>query len=445
MIAGAILFYKERTIFVDLSYHLFEICRSGDFVPNNFRFVSVATQLFPYMGVQWDLPLQQVLLLYSIGFAILYTGVYLVAGALQSYRIALCFLLIHSLFISHTFYWTQSELPQGLAFMMLSFALIEYNPQNQWKLMLKRATLPFFLFTAAFAHPLLLFPFCFISIFLFIGPVEQEKRRELLSCSIMYLLFYASRIIFFKAAYEHQAFEGLNYFTTRLPDFFKLHSTLSFFKKCTGIYVLLPIGFIVVNAFYVIDRKLFKALLFSAFSLGYLVLINVSYPEPHTQAFYIENLYIPLGVFLAFPLVYDVLPSFRQGKVYHVSVGLILLFAAARIFTQHKMYRNRLSWLERTYRKHQNEKVILHTQNVPIDTALMTWGSAYEFWLLSTIQTNRSASLLISEAPDQFNWALGTRDIFLTAWGAFPYSSLPPRYFHFSDTSNAYKRVKPGK
>ena len=121
----ALCFYKERTIFTDISFHLFYIVKDSDVTIQNYRFVSIFTQIFPLAGVKLGLDLSTILKLYSIAFPLFYFICYIICGSwLKDYVMALGLLCVNLLFSTDTFFWIQSELPQGLAIMMVTFSLL---------------------------------------------------------------------------------------------------------------------------------------------------------------------------------------------------------------------------------------------------------------------------------------------------------------------------------
>lgn len=171
--------------------------------------------------------------------------------------------------------------------------------------------------------------------------------------------------------------------------------------------------------------------------LGYTLLVNVSYPNGAEQ-FYIENLYLPLSIFVAFPLVFDVLPSWPQKKVL-LGLAFVLLIRLVHIGFSHQFYTTRLHYLQEYLLQtagDKEQKLILSSGQFPKDTLLMTWASPYEFWLLSTISTGTSRSITILDQPEAVEWAKDQKESFLTQWGVFPYAELPTRYFIFQDSSN---------
>jgi hypothetical protein len=162
----SILFYKERTVFLDIAYHLFYILKDGSLAIQNNRFGAAITQLFPLVGSKIGLSINHIAQLYSVGFILFYGMTFVfICQVIKNSKIALVFLLFSVLMTTHTFFWIQSELPQGAAFLFIFLGIFDN--------VLKRTTIPayfiwiasFLLIIVCFTHPLLLFA-CFFS-FLF--------------------------------------------------------------------------------------------------------------------------------------------------------------------------------------------------------------------------------------------------------------------------------------
>jgi hypothetical protein len=163
----ALYFYLERTVFIDISFHLFYILKDDSFAIQNYRFAAAFTQLFPLMGSKMGLGLDNIAKLYSIGFGVFYFMIFtFIAYGLKLWRYAMIMLLFSTMMIAHTFYWIQSEFPQGLAMMVLYFALLDYIDKKPESHKIWFLALGVLLFTVAFSHPLMIFPFAFFSLFL---------------------------------------------------------------------------------------------------------------------------------------------------------------------------------------------------------------------------------------------------------------------------------------
>ncbi|MBL7774777.1 MAG: hypothetical protein JNK89_02175, partial [Saprospiraceae bacterium] len=78
----------------------------------------------------------------------------------------------------------------------------------------------------------------------------------------------------------------------------------------------------------------------------------------------------------------------------------------------------------------------------PMDTLLLSWGSAYEFLMLSALEHPDSARcLLIDEDPARFDSLRTQPDLFLGEFRNYRFKELPDHYFHLRDSS-AYQYWK---
>ncbi|TVR79834.1 MAG: hypothetical protein EA409_08890 [Saprospirales bacterium] len=86
-------FFVERTAFVDISFHLFQLIHDGIAIQNN-RFVAILTQIFPIAGIHLGLPLKSLMLIYSLAFPIVYFVVFLILYEILKMReLAIAFFL----------------------------------------------------------------------------------------------------------------------------------------------------------------------------------------------------------------------------------------------------------------------------------------------------------------------------------------------------------------
>lgn len=439
LIIMAIIFYQERTVFVDIAYHMFHILKDDTFAIQNFRFGAIFTQLIPLVGGKLQLSLDTIMLLYSAGFIVYYFICYAICGSvLKQYGLALVLLLGNILFVTDTFFWIQSELPQGLAFMMVVLSLVNYSkskPDNPWLLSLVFAGGV----TVAFFHPLLLFPLGFIFLYSLLNSELFLNKKLFLSFFIFYLLIVVIKTIAFKTPYDNTAFSGVKNFLTLFPDYFTIDSNKVLLKNFITKYYWIPVVSIWLVVVYVSKKEWLKLGLLVVAVTGYFLLINVSYPSGATD-FYIENLYLPIGIMLAVPLVYDIFPvlSFRNKNMPILLIATIITTGLLRIFIHSDPYVARLEWGKGILNKYEGKKVLMHSSEAPMDTLLMTWGTPYEFWLLSTAEKGTSASIAILDDIEGVKWAAGNKQDFITQWGVFNYKDLPKTYFKFSDTTSSY-------
>jgi hypothetical protein len=294
----------------------------------------------------------------------------------------------------------------------------------------------------AFTHPLIIFPFIYAIAFFYLNKETIIEQRTLWAMLLFYLAVVAIKNLFFKTQYESHAMGGAKNLVTMFPHYFGLFSNHRFFHQCLTRYYWIPISVALITATYLSQKQYKKLFLFLVTSLCYLQLINVSYPNADTTLFYIENMYLPLGLFIALPLVYDVLPALKPRQLSFYMVALIALTGCVRIYQAHKPYTVRLNWERDFLSRNADKKILMSAKKAPLDTLLMTWGMPYECWLLSTIENKKTASIAVLDNVEDLSWALHDKTKYMVTWGFFNYGDLPKRYFILTDTSSTYSIIK---
>ena len=438
MLVMAVIFYNERIICVDSAAYLFTILREGDFTIQHSRFIAVLTEIFPLVASKMSLPLRDVMIIYSVGFVIYQLTIYLICGfVLKDYRMGVVLLLFHILFATYSFYWGVSELLQGVPVMLLLFTCI--NAANH-----KRAItiLLLFLFipVIVFSHPLLLFPFGFALIFFLLD--KQLSRREVIIVAGVFIATFIVKACFFREGYDTHSMSGLKHFLTLFPDYIFIYSNKVFLQHIVTKYYWIPICSTAILWVYFSRKQWHKILLFAVAMAGYLLLVNVSYPDSRTPSFYIENLYMPMGIFIGLPFVFDVLPVLEKRKLALLVAVLIIVAGLIRINAAHTGFKMRIDWERDFLNANKGRKIMMSSKYAPMDTLQMAWATPYEFWLLSTKDHDTTASIIINDAIEEVAWAKGEKKSFVTMWGICSYSSLNTRYFKMRDTTSEYTVIK---
>ena len=432
----SIIWYRERVVFLDIAYHLFFILKDRSFAIQNGRFGTAFTQLFPLSGAALGLSIHAVAKLYSAAFIVLPAVVFgLLLGPLKNQRMALAYLLFVVGMLTHTFFWTQSELPQTLAFLALFAGILEQqlNRENHSVFFLPVAQV--LLITICFSNPLS--PIAFFYLLFFFVLRYPQKRKMLIAVGSSFLLVWIVKSIFFSYPYDRQAMSGLKNFITLFPNYFNLRSNRNFLYYFLHDYYVVGLLLVVLVVFYVRRQAWLQLALLLGFFVGYTALVNISNPSGANQ-FYIENQYLLLGFFTALPAAYDLLKHLRRPLYQQVVLGAIVLCCIGRIVLVHPFYRQRLRWNEDLLAQVAtlpNKKIILPAEAAPLDTLLMTWGSSYEFWLLSTLNGGPAHSIIIEEKAGEFDPTLDRNKAFISKWGSFEYTELKEPYFPFTDTS----------
>lgn len=444
LIVLAMVFFLERMTNLDMAFQTFLILKSKSVAIQSGRFGAAVTQFWPWAAQTLGLPLKAVLMAYSLGHVLWPTILAVWCWRIGQWRWALATGLVATLLTTHTFYWL-SEMPQGLVFLCAVFAWMHSKGSLasfrwwQWPLWLAA------LWTAFYFHPLILYALTFLSLFF---SLDKGKPREwiLLHCSAL-AVFVGLVILKYKVLkldwYDAVAIKRQEAFGKLWPNWLDLESNWKFLEWTLADYWLLWIVILVNFGYFIRKQYWTKALLVSGWPLGFVLLVNVPFYEAVGQQFYMENLYLPLAVFASIPLIFEVLrgqdpllPLTRNG------VGLMgILFAINlfRIAQAHHPWTERMQWEQQFLAETSagsQRKILLSEKQVPMDKLKMSWGSPYEFLMLSSLEHPDSARcILISDAPERYDTLLTRRHLFLGTFKNYPLEALPKTYFNVRDTS----------
>jgi len=287
-----------------MAFYLFNVVKDGNFAFFHGRFIAAATEVFPLLVVKASLPLQMVVLSYSVGVVVYNFAAYLICGSvLKRYDYALVILLINILFITDVFFWMISELLLGLTLMTVFFAILA-TPRFSDVNIRSILTSIFFIPVLVFAHPMMLIAFSFTIIFLFLS--KHTSKQMLIMTVVIYVVVAIIKRKFFTDNYDEGAYGGLKNFVSFFPDYFIHYSQKNFVENWFRKYYWIPVLSIANIVFYFQERKFLKLLLFVAYSIGLVMLVNISFPTSYTSDAYYENLYSPLAIIIGIPFVFDV-------------------------------------------------------------------------------------------------------------------------------------------
>src|SRR5690606_33281148 len=133
-------------------------------------------------------------------------------------------------FVSDTFYWMQSEMPQGIAFTAVAFAYLEkFKPGGKQKI--GQVLLLTFLASAmCFYHPLLVFPTAFIITFFLLSSDITVDKRIILYFSLVIVITIILKKTLLSNAYEDSAMGRVANLADLFPNYFQLASNKVFLK-----------------------------------------------------------------------------------------------------------------------------------------------------------------------------------------------------------------------
>ncbi len=444
----ALWFYKERIIYVDLAFHTLYMMRDNFFIIPNNRFCTVTTQWLPLLLMNLKVPLKWVLMTYSAMFVLWSVFTYwFINQKLGLKHFSYVVILYLTLMATHTFYWTQSEFLQGAMYHLLLWALVLYWQTISIKDWGKWLILAIFATTASFSHPMMLTPMLFcVGWFAWAHKSYNVDIKAVVFIGVLTILLYlVKNKLMTIPEYDKQSmgmvFGGLR---KNWRFFFHLPSHKQFVNHYLNDYYLIPISLCFLAWFYLRqnwrEKLKFAYILAATFAVYFVV--TCGYGVEASQA-YVENLYMPISLFIAIPLALDVLPQYAQKSW---AIGIVIVLLSVRLFNiyhEHRPYTTHSEYMQNLIGQIENKpcsKWILSKNKTNKDKLIYSWGSAYETLLLSALKDpNKCKQIVILDNPDKLDWTLSNNHAVFTEFEALEYKQLPTYYFNFTDTCRYQK------
>ena len=475
----AFVFFKERTVILDASYQSFLILLKNDFAIQVNRFGAVITQIFPLVALRLGASLEGILTAYSLGFVIVHWLMFSVCNHfLKQKELAFSIVLFNVFMVNNTFYWVQNEIIQAIS---LNFIF--------WAILLKRASFTTFrwfdypvlsgiLITLAYFHPLIIFPFSFMSIFFILYNFYHKKHATTatkypLSNPVIFTAF-----ISFLTIYLFKKFITPNNYDTDAAGRLDINDTLGFILKINTIssyhdfmnhilkdFYLLPLAFMIITVFYMVKKHYLKLFFIGFNIIAYTIMVMVAYREGGSW-FYVESQYLPMSIFVIVPLVWEIIPSItthfnntssvktRISTFYEkfrfaiiaIAISLIIFIRLVDIFKTRDVYKKRLDYigqiLDKT-KRFEGTKFALEEADEDKQILVQTWGIPTETLYYSALQSPDSTRsiMIFADIKNVTDWDKD-RKIFHGEWLKEPYINLNPHLFHFTDTIRGYHIIE---
>lgn len=280
--------------------------------------------MFPLIATKLGLSLNNILLIYSACFIIIYSAIYtIVVYPLKNIQLGWVLIGYLTLMMSGTFYWIQSEYQQGCALCILFFASVLYkNDFSDYLFFIIQAIL---LVTVSFMHPLLIFVFSFFIIYFYLNKSITLKIAAV--WFILFLLAWLFKSIFLKTSYDSGKMGGLNNIINYFPNYYNAISIQYFLKACVADYLLFIVLFLVNVLYFLKTKQLLKTLFFIASVIGYWFIISISNADIPND-FYIQSMYLPLAIMVFTPLFFEIVPAVKKELL----LFSVITYLSVRLF-----------------------------------------------------------------------------------------------------------------
>lgn len=436
----SVYFFKER-VFYDAAYYLFSLINEKTFVIEHGRFVSVFSQILPYLGLVGGLSLKSLMVLFPLGEIFYFYFLFILIVYVFKAPSVIAFLIsvtVAGWYIN--WYCPVSELMQGTVLFAVLLALFQKETVNSPVNVLLGIALSGIII---FSHPL-----SFIVVFYFLVWnllfSNTCTKRTIFILGVASLLFSIVRY-FFLDGYESGKINVLldpeqnnvdqAMATGRVPGYLLLLIT-------EYAWIFLVAAFVAVKLIF--TRSWIPLATYVSAIFGFLFLVGFTHFFPTENSQLIERMIYPLVpiVFIPVPALFFKEPT---TKVFTYSIPVfvfVTLIFVANILHYSGFHVRRVQYMEQLIRNSGmigGSKVFLNTKNIDRSKPdLFQWTLPLETLLFSSIDSGVPAVTVCTSEDLTFGKnadSLRTDNYVFTKWNIQPDSCLNPKYF----------RLLPGK
>ncbi len=432
----AIVFWKERVFFGDASWISFLLINFGKLQIQEHRYGSFITQSVPLLASKMGLSLRTVLLLYSVSF----NAFYLLAGGLlfrwRQYSFLLLLALYFTVSFSVGFYWTNNEVHQGMAWLMLFFGWASRAEKWDWVFY----TVAFALcFLALSSHMLLLLVAGCLWIHLLLAkraPFYGTRKGvflALFAVAAAVWRYYMSKVEGWYDADKLSFIDNLTF--SKVGEAFKVKSSHDFFSSWFTHYPALP-ALVLLSFFVLLVQKRWLAAGWHLISLAaFWFFISAAFAD--FTAWYSESDWASWTLAAMIPLALYGFP-FRRKSIGAGFLVLVFALSLLRIYQSAAPFQKRLLRVEKLVATLQNRDLtkvaILIPDNKPLEEKIiLSWPLPSEVYSLSAI-SGRKPVISIGLIGEQKKLP-PTPNLMLIPFDNLSASYFKPSYFPVDSTT----------
>jgi hypothetical protein len=445
LLLGAAVFCRERMFFIDAPFMLHRILTEGSLQIQEQRYGSFLTQGVVWLGGALGLPFKAIVVLYSLSFNLLYLSVALLLLRWKQTSLALLLTLYFLLFATATYYWTNNEVHQGVAWLFLYLGLAGYGESRGLRHPLFHLLLAGLVILAVFTHLLVAFPLLYLTLF----DQFRQRRYDRKSFASLALLLSLVALKYYQSThtgfYDMAKLETVQNTSLRdLPSVFSRPIFSNLLWRLVSEYGLAAaIGLAGLGAA-LYRRQWWIVLLtlgsFLAYLLAYCLVFN------DFVRFYSESELMPLGIILAAPFVYYFLPLLREKRAAFL-LAIISLTGLVRIAAAAPAFIARREFIEQTLAQMRAQGItkglVVETEAIR-NTMILHWASPEESAVASAwTGDTRTLSFLVVPAADTSRYQELPAQAFLTTVSDTTDARRYPRTYFRIDTAAPYRVVRP--
>ncbi len=393
LLVGAIVFYKERVFFGDASFITFNVINYQRFYIQEHRFGSFITQMVIYFGQKMHVPIRAILVGYSVSFNLFYfTVASLLVYRYKQYMLAILMALYYFLFVTDSYFWTNNEIHQAIAWMCLLFGAATYLKRKHTNTITLVVAFTMLAFITVFTHFVVIRPVVFLWVYFLIQKQTWSfSKGTSILLSVILLLAIAVKFVFsINQPYDGSLLHGATHFSIKdVVRSFGTPVVRMFAYRCVTLYwpaiILFLLGIVAL-----VKTKQNKLLAWTLVSAGgYLILMGLTYGgyESSFELFHVESEWAPITFIIAAPFAYSFLPRLRpMYTLVLLSSVFIVKIAYIGMSLPKFTWRNEFKEQVFTQMKKKNiTKLALYNDKMIQSKLMLDWSLPNECILMSAM------------------------------------------------------------
>jgi hypothetical protein len=443
---GSIIFARERILFCDASFILTEILNADSLRIQEHRYGSFVTQLFPLLAGKAHLPLKDIILLYSISFNLFYLAVAaILLFRFRNIKLAILMAFYYTLFVTDTYFWTNNELHQAIAWMFLLAGFVMDYKKRSYSFFIHLPIFVLLSFLSFFTHPLILLVLPFLWLFILLDKsINPYNLKKVLLLSGLLLIICATKFYIMKqGGYDNEKLNAPTHISIKdvIKSFASPMARIVYIKMLTQ-YFFIPILFI-AGAWIAWKAKQYKHLLLTlVFTAGYFAAVCLTFND--FVPFYAESEWMPFTIITSLLFVYYVLPKIKPAMAVAL-LSIIFIVRIGYIVHASQKFTERKEWVFAILDKMKAQNIskgYLYDNEKTNKLLLINWGVPVESLLASALNGDKPNRTFVTDKPEGIKNRMVTsgKDM-IGCFNTWNYKVLNPYYFQI-DTSSSYHIIK---
>lgn len=400
----SMIFFIERTSFIDNPFQIFLMIQDQDIVVMAGRYPSVVVRWLPFWVMKMGGSITAIMFAFSLAYMLFHGFVfYLISYRLHMPAIALAIPAMLTIATVDGFYWCNSELIQSISFSFLTLAIYRSHFGDK----LKWLSFLICMILTLFFHPMGIAVLCFLLAFdIDIRNIEWSRLVWIVIALVAY--FAKSKLLpnWYDTIKFNELSDNIGNYKSSLLSMPSLQTLFQYYNPSFIIVPLIVLS--LVACWYARWYYRFVLIVISIFVFA----ITIHLGDPLAPyPFYLEVNRTPLLIIAFWPLLYFIISENKKINTNYITTVFTILMVVGfiKLSLRSNFYNDRIEYYLEKTTEYSGDHFYLSSRDVDMDMIQMEWASPYES-LVITSRVGESKTLFISkdkpiptkESPTQF-------------------------------------------